>query len=203
MTNQPADNVFDELYRRVYITARASFCAARRLELQSRWSQWTIAMASVALLFIPLAQTFDFELRISTRMLNVLEILLAVIVLVFSLLIGAEIHLIKADKMQRRGLELASIYYALEPYRKKEEDNALYTGFCTKYDSVLERYDNHLPIDYLEFTLTKKRDYYPDRWSYLRAWVEFQWKRFVSILLYLLLLLPCIYLVWVLISPAS
>jgi hypothetical protein len=198
---KPVENVFDELYRRVYITARSSFFAARRLEIHYKWSQWTIALASIALLYIPLVQTFDLELTVNPKTLNVLEVSFAVIVLVFSLLIGTENYLLKADRMQRRGLELASIYYALEPYRKKEEDNKLYENFCANYDKVLEKYDNHLPIDFLEFTLSKKNDYYEGGRGYLTALINFQFQRFLSIAPYLLLLLPCFYLVRLLIFP--
>lgn len=199
--SQP-ENVFNDLYRRVYVTARSSFCAARRLEQQSKWSQWTVTLASVALIIIPLVQSMDMPLIIDKKILNVLEIFLAIIVLVFSLLISAENYQLKASEMQQRGLELAKIYYALEPYRVKTGDIKLYEKFYTDYDQILSRHENHLPIDYDEHRLLKREDFYPKYWDFVLAWVSFKVQRFILITPYLILLIPCVYLVIFLLIPS-
>jgi hypothetical protein len=188
-------NMFDELYRRVLVTARSSFFAARRLEFHCKLSQWTVTLASIALIIIPLGQALNFSPQINASALNVLEVFFAIIVLAFTLLIGVDSYLLKADRMQRRGLELASIYYALEPYRDNGGNQRLYEKFCMKYDEVLSKYENHLPIDYLDFKLSKREEYFPQLKNYLPALINLGIQRFFSILLYLLLLLSCLYLV--------
>ncbi len=203
MTSEsPTENIFDELYRRVYITSRSSFCAARRLEQQSKWSQWTVALASVALVVIPLAQSVDLPLPLDAKILNVLEIFLAIVVLVFSLLIGAENYLVKASEMQQRGLELAKIYYALEPYRAKGGNSKSYERFYKEYDVILSKHENHLPIDYDEHKLLKRKDFYKTDKEYNLAWVSFNIKRILSWLPYLFLLLMCFYLMIIMLLPS-
>src|SRR5262245_13249635 len=95
-----------ELHRKITKTAKARFVAANRLTLHYQLSQWTVALASAALLILPLVQAFGVSVNSSPQQLNVLQSILAVVVLVFSLLLGAENFGLKAEKMHRCGMEL-------------------------------------------------------------------------------------------------
>lgn len=194
-------NVFDELYRRVFTTSRSRFCAARRLEASYKWAQWTVTLASVALIVIPLIQTLSLPSRLNPTLLNLLEVFFAIVILAFSLLTSADNYLVKADRMHRGALELARVYKALEPYRKKGGNLHLYEQYCSRYDDILAKYENHEPIDYLAFTLTRPDMFYDTRRSLAWAGISYRLQAIWSRRSFLFLILLCLGIIRVVLYP--
>lgn len=188
MNKKRGKNEFDELYRRVFTTARARFCAARRLEASYKWAQWTVTLASVALIAIPLVQAMRLPAHVNPVYLNVMQVFFAIVVLAFSQLMSADSYLIKAERMHRGALELARIYRSLEPYRRAGGTLKLYEHFCARYDACLAEHENHSPVDYLAYTLTEKSTFYESNLGFVWGWVRYVFDIALSRLPFLLIL---------------
>ena len=152
-------NRFAELHRKISITAGTRFHAARRLARHAKYSQWTIAMLSVLLILVSLVPALGLKTEMSAPYLNAVQVGLAVLVLVFSLLISMDNHSVKADKMHRCGIELGRLARKLETFRTREGSDQDYQELSEQYFEILNQYDNHEHVDYLfqQLTLLKKK----------------------------------------------
>ena len=154
-----------ELLRRTKLTTKSRYRANERLSTHQKVSQWTVAFISAALVFIPLFQAYGVELTISDQLLNSFQAILAVMVLVYSLLLGQENFVSRAEAMHRNGVELGRFARKL---RGLPEDYEAYDELVEEYYDILEKYENHKPVDYL-FT---RLHYKPEKWQ---DWPEYLW----------------------------
>lgn len=174
-----------DLSTRVRRTAKARFVAAQRFESHNRYSRWTVAVASIALLTIPLLQAFGLSTNLDSQQINVVQVLLAVVILAFSLLLSGEEYAVKADRMHRCGIELNEI--ARKSREQVNEDEGTQLPLSQQYDNVIQRYDNHKQIDFNMQKLQNPKDYFnlEDRfkkqvkywWTVIRVWPLY-WLRF-------------------------
>jgi hypothetical protein len=100
------DDRIKELLRRTKITTKSRYRASERLERHHKFSQWTVSLISAALVFVPMMQAFNIQLGIGAIYLNATQAVLAVLVLVYSLLLGQENFISRAEAMHRNGVEL-------------------------------------------------------------------------------------------------
>ncbi|MGH9963087.1 MAG: SLATT domain-containing protein, partial [Pyrinomonadaceae bacterium] len=142
------DNRLHELLRRTKITTKSRYRASERLELHHKLSQWTVSLISVALVFVPLVQTFGISAGIEVIYLNATQATLAVLVLVYSLLLGQENFISRAQAMHRNGVELGRFARKLAGKGDAVSDEE-YSALAKEYYDILEKYENHKPIDYL------------------------------------------------------
>jgi len=145
----------EELLRRTRITTKCRYRASERLERHQRFSQWVVALISAALVFIPLLQVFGISAGIGAIYLNATQATLAVLVLVYSLLLGQENFVSKAQAMHRNGVELGRFAIKLAGFSGAASDEE-YSQLTEQYYNILEKYDNHKPVDYL-FTQLSER----------------------------------------------
>lgn len=163
------DNKIEKLLRRTKKTTKSRYRASERLELHHKFSQWTVSFLSVALVFIPLMQAFDVDVGIESLYLNAIQAILAVLILAYSLLLGQENFISRSEAMHRNGVELGRFARKLEAYKNKESvPDEEYHQLVEKYYDILEKYENHKPIDYL-FT---RLHYKPEG---LFGWPEYCW----------------------------
>lgn len=156
------DSLMQKLYIAARKTAKTRFVAASRLEMHDRLSQWTLALASVVLLVVPLFQVFDLQAEYSSQELSAIQVLLAVIVLVFSLLVSFENFGVKAEKMHRCGTEINELAQEMRMYFH-DPDNTYYGRFLSKYHATLQKYDNHKQTDFLMHKLQNTEEYFRTR----------------------------------------
>lgn len=147
------NNRLYELLRRTKITTKSRYRASERLELHNKLSQWTVSLISVALVFIPLVQTFGISAGIEVIYLNATQATLAILVLVYSLLLGQENFISRAQAMHRNGVELGRFARKLAGKGEAVPDEE-YFSLAEKYYDILEKYENHKPIDYLHTRLS-------------------------------------------------
>jgi hypothetical protein len=178
---------FAELHRRVSVTAGARFQASRRLARQAKFAQWTIALLSVVLVFVSLVPALGLPTEISTPYLNAIQVGLAVLVLVYSLLIGMDNYSVRADKMHRCGMELGRVERKLQTFLTREGTDANYESLSEQYFEILNQYENHEDVDYGFQQLTALRKKHKEFFSkpywnevlpvavstYVRYWVGF------------------------------
>src|SRR5438874_13381109 len=77
------------LYRKMKKTAKARFNCAKRLANHQTYSLWSVSLFSVGLIGMTLLSALNIPTNLSARYYNLLEIMLALLVLVLSLLLSA------------------------------------------------------------------------------------------------------------------
>jgi SMODS and SLOG-associating 2TM effector domain family 5 len=159
---------FELLKRRIRITAGARFNAARRLAMQERLTQWSIALASVALVIMPLLEAMQVTTGLSPQAMNVVEVVLAIFVLVFSLLLTRDNAAVRADKMHRCAIELNVLVRQIEGLTDVQETDAAYQQLADRYDTILREHENHETVDYELWLVYRRDEFYQDQnWLYV------------------------------------
>ncbi|MEA9588668.1 SLATT domain-containing protein [Xanthomonas sp. WHRI 10064A] len=160
-----------ELLRRAELTTKARYGAADRLERHHKLSQWTVSSISTALVFIPIMQALKVNLGTEVIYLSAIQAILAILVLVYSLLLGQENFISRSEAMQRNGLELGK-------FSRKLDGSILnisqyqYEKINEEYYSILSKYPNHKPIDYLLTKLSANPTDAKSCARYIYHWVK-------------------------------
>lgn len=153
---------YQELFRRVETTCKSRYNASSRLQWQHTFSQWTIALLSLTLIVVPLIQLSTIQVSYSNAYVNVMQIILAALVLVYSLLIGTENFSRRSEKLHRCGLELGRLARQIKPYKEGEVPEVeKYEELQNRYYDILKKYENHARIDFLFTRLDMHQTYYP------------------------------------------
>ena len=174
------ENRIDELIRRTRITTRSRYRASERLERHHKFSQWTVSLISAALVFVPMMQAFNIQLGVDAIYLNATQAVLAVLVLVYSLLLGQENFISRSEAMHRNGVELGRFARKLVGISGSVKDQ-YYIALTEEYYDILEKYGNHKPIDYLLTQLTEKPSTGSEWLTYVVRWLK---ARVVTILIF-------------------
>lgn len=143
------DNKFSELNRRVKLTSKARYNASRRLSLKNKLSQWTLALLSVALIFISLISASGIEIEFHKQYVDIMQIIFAVLILAYSLLLSMGDYSARAVKIHRCGMELGRLARKIKPYENSDNNDEKYEQFYTEYYNCLEKYENHENVDFL------------------------------------------------------
>jgi hypothetical protein len=146
---RPERNKIEELIRRAKKTAKSKYRAANRLEQHHRLIQVTVALLSCALIATPLMQVFDAIPGYSDKILNMVEVILAVLVLIYSLLLGQERFSERANNMNRNAVELSNLARQIAGNLNRSVEEAEYHALVNQYYAILEKSENHKTIDYL------------------------------------------------------
>jgi hypothetical protein len=173
-------NRLHELLRRTKITTKSRYRASERLERHHKLSQWTVSMISAALVFIPLVQTFGIAAGIEAIYLNATQATLAVLVLVYSLLLGQENFISRAQAMHRNGIELGRFARKLAGKGDTIPD-AEYFQLAEDYYNILDKYENHKPIDYLYTRLAETPSNANEWVVYIGLWLK---ARAINLIIY-------------------
>lgn len=173
------ENRLHELLRRTKVTTKSRYRASERLELHHKLSQWTVSLISVALVIIPVAQTFKVEAGVDQVYLNAIQTILAVLILVYSLLLGQENFVSRAKEMHRNGVELGRLARKLSGKGDEVTDEE-YASLTEEYYDILEKYENHKPIDYLYTKLSNTSIESKGGVIYMVLWMEVKLKTLIA-----------------------
>jgi SMODS and SLOG-associating 2TM effector domain family 5 len=142
-------SALDELYRRAEITKKARYHGARRLAYHAWFSQWTLALLAVGQIVISLIPALKLRSNFSESYLNFGGIFFGVLVLAYSLLLGMANFSARAQKLHECGLELGRLSRELLLWScGKNATNKQYSAAVKNYYDILDRHENHTPIDY-------------------------------------------------------
>ncbi len=143
---------FDELFRRIQFTCKARYNAARRLSRYHLFTQITPAFMSIGLVIIPLAKILGFNRGYTESYIELMQIVFAVLLLAYSLLLGMGNYSARAEKAHHCGMTLGKLARKIFPYRSVKDSSDLdedYEKMCTEYYECLEKHENHKHIDFL------------------------------------------------------
>jgi hypothetical protein len=140
-----------ELLRRSEITSKARYTAARRMELHSAFSQWTLAFLAVGQLVISLVVALKLHTNFPPSYVDFGGIFFGILVLTYSLLLGMGNYAARSIMLHSCGVELGALSRDLH-FKSRDESSSKddYKDAAAKYYEILSRCENHLSVDYLE-----------------------------------------------------
>jgi ABC-type protease/lipase transport system fused ATPase/permease subunit len=193
------ENHLEELHDRIQKTATSRFYAHDRLKNHHNAALWTIAFFSMGLIFIPLMTTFGLESRFSSQYSSFIQVVLAIVILVISVMLNMTNFSVRADRIHQCGIILNALARRVHRHVNEQSSSEIYDELVKEYDDVLHRYENHSSLDYL-YTKNHMTNYYDNPW-YFPIYIRVLY--LLQFIPYLLLLSLEISWVYFLVTPIS
>lgn len=149
----------EELNHKIWCTKGTRFNADKRLKKKSKLSNITISILSAYLIIASLFSVYNINQNSDNDIINYLITALSILLLVVSMHENNQDYKLKAFNFHSCGLELAEIYNKLRTFKtlEGEKSESEISDFCSKinfkYQSILNKYDNHEDIDYDTFRI--------------------------------------------------
>lgn len=164
------DNSFEkELNFKLWITKNARFNASSRCEELNRNSAKIVGWLSAYVVVLSVLQIIDIpEISFPTKYTTFGCVTISILVLVYSQMEFSMNYAVKAKEFHRCGLEISELYNQLRDLKSKSkecdqsvasEKNNILKEISDKYESILNKYENHSPIDY-EIAQIRKYKYF-------------------------------------------
>lgn len=153
------DNNFEvELNYKLWITKGTRFKASERCEeLDARYNRVVGWVSSYLIIFSVLTLCKIPFLTLPENCSTFISISLSILILVFSQFAYAKNYSVRARNYHECALEISKLYNELRSLKMNPEHSISDVNeIKNKYEKVLDRYDNHLPIDLVMFQLQKK-----------------------------------------------
>lgn len=156
------NNFIAELNYKLWVTKGARFKASERCKELDRRSARLVGWVSAYLIIFSVLSLCNIPIvMIPANYSSFISISLSVMILVFSQLEYAMNYTAKAKEFHDCALEISSLYNNLRflktQHDEKPDNNLIVStkAISDKYEIILQRCENHLPIDYAFFkTLT-------------------------------------------------
>jgi hypothetical protein len=148
LENSLPPDAYQKLGDNMYLVTKNYFAASKRLALHNSASQWTLSLLSLGLIVLPLLTITKIPIRYPQNVVDFASISLAVAVLMFSLLIGANSYSVRSERMHRAGLELNELLREMRSHVDEPEKKKHYQDFDRRYSDILQRYENVDEVDY-------------------------------------------------------
>ncbi len=185
-----------ELNYKLWVTKGSRFKAAERCERQNDRYTKIIAFVSAYMIIINVINLCKIPvLTLEDNYIATITIGFSIILLVASQFIYARNYSVQSNKFHCCALEISNVYNRLRI--EKNQDEVDVNKLTLEYESILSRYDNHLPIDYEMFKTTKpkyfkltKREIYWSKLQYFNSCNSLYYFSMIGVpLLYLFLAL--------------
>lgn len=151
-----------KLLNSMRITSKCRYNASTRLKRQSLFSFLTTTVLSLGLILIPLLQNSDIQLAFAPKVLNMLQIFLAVAVLVYSVIIATARYETRAEGLNECGDKIKDLIRTLRRALADSNSSGVsveLSKFNQRYDDVSTDAENHTRLDFMLATLEMKTDY--------------------------------------------
>lgn len=146
----------DMLHDSMRTTANCRFKASERLKYLNNFSLFTATYLSLGLILIPLIQNTDIALNFHAKVLNLMQVFLAVAVLVYSTINATARYDARAIALNDCGDRVKDLIRSLRNLPMDCDD---FSEIQDKYKDVLRDSENHSQLDYLKVMLEKKDDF--------------------------------------------
>ncbi|MDD2698829.1 MAG: SLATT domain-containing protein [Arcobacteraceae bacterium] len=154
------NNEVDKFLLSARITVNSRYNASVRLQRQGKFSFVTIIMLSLGLVFIPLIQNAGIKLSLSSNVINMIQVFIAVAVLVYSIVISTARYDLRAETLRECGDKLKELSREVSKEKQYSDiDNDKLTTFQKRYTDITTDTENHEAIDFQLATLTMQRDF--------------------------------------------
>lgn len=157
----------EELNHKIWCTKGTRFNADSRFKKKSKLSNISVSILSAYLIIASLFSVYNFNQNSDDNIISYLVTALSILLLVVSMHENNQDFKLRAFNFHSCGLELAEIYNRLRTFKtiEGEKSESEISDFCSeindKYQSILNKYDNHDDIDYDTFRI-KNLDYFEE-----------------------------------------
>jgi hypothetical protein len=164
-----------KLMNSMRVTSKCRYNASVRLKRQSQFSFLSTTVLSLGLILVPLLQNSDIKLAFPPKVLNMLQIFLAVAVLVYSVINATARYETRSEALNECGDKIKDLIRNLR--REVAESKASGVSvdlakYNQRYDDVSTDAENHTRVDFMLASLEMHSDY---RYTgLLRAFIYFR-----------------------------
>ncbi|EIA07444.1 SLATT domain-containing protein [Flavobacterium frigoris] len=162
----------EELNHKIWCTKGTRFNADSRFKKKSKLSNISVSILSAYLIIASLFSVYNINQNSDDNIISYLVTALSILLLVVSMHESNQDYKLRAFNFHSCGLELAEIYNRLRTFKtlegeksESEISESEISDFCfeinNKYQSILNKYDNHDDIDYDTFRI-KNLDYFEE-----------------------------------------
>jgi hypothetical protein len=190
----------EELNYKLWSTKGARFAASHRNHTLNKLSSKSIGYLSAYLIIIGVVNLYGIDLlgiKILDNQVGFISTAFSVLILLFSQLESSENFALKSERYHNCSLDISELYsrarftkdFTTNPLTKQNELQQI----STEYDTILKKYENHLPIDYLQFQLTKP-EYFGLSFINIK-WIWLKYYRKVYLVYHILIFGPLLTLI--------
>lgn len=173
----------EELNYKLWSTKGARFTASHRNHTLNKLSSKSIGYLSAYLIIIGIVNLYDINLlgiKILDNQVGFISTAFSVLILLFSQLESSENFALKSERYHNCSLDISELYnrarftknFTTNPTNKQNE----LLQVSIEYDTILKKYENHLPIDYLQFQLSKPEyfglNFMMIKWIWLKYYIK-------------------------------
>lgn len=157
----------EELNHKIWCTKGTRFTADSRFKKKSKLSNISVSILSAYLIIASLFSVYNINQNSDDNIISYLVTALSILLLVVSMHESNQDYKLRAFNFHSCGLELAEIYNRVRTFKtlEGEKSESDISDFCfeinNKYQSILNKYDNHDDIDYDTFRI-KNLDYFEE-----------------------------------------
>ncbi len=167
----------DTLYRSFHLTAKCRYNASIRLRRLGRFSFITGIVLALGLIFIPLLQLSDLKLAYPTRVLNTLQIFLAVAALVYSVINATAHYETRSRALNDSGDSIKALSRELRTAKNPPDAKPVdLQSFNQRYEAITTKSENHTRSDYwlalLQASQVHRITGFPRLWLYVKTYVS-------------------------------
>lgn len=186
----------EELNYKIWSTKGSRFNANKRLVKIADLSNLCTSMLSVYLIAVGLLSVYNIYSTntIDENLIAYSITCLSILLLVFGQIENAKDFSTKAKQYHNCGLELSSLYNDLRIFKtltdkpKLKEKRAFSEKISEKYERILERHENHHPIDHDMFKASKAEYHELNKWDVIKIKTDYYLR--TSIIYHILIILP-------------
>lgn len=159
---QEVQDPVQKLLNSMRVTSKCRYNASVRLKRQSQFSFFATTLLSLGLILVPLLQNSDIQLAFSPKVLNMLQIFLAVAVLVYSVINATARYETRSEALNECGDKIKDLIRNLRrevSESKTSGVNVDFAKYTQLYDAVTTDAENHSRVDYMLASLDMSYDY--------------------------------------------
>lgn len=152
-----------KLLNSMRITSKCRYNASVRLRRQSQFSFFSTTLLSLGLILVPLLQNSEIRLEFPPKVLNMLQIFLAVAVLVYSVINATARYETRSEALNECGDKIKDL---IRNFRreiaesKNSGGNVDLVKYNQSYDNVSTAAENHVRADFIFGALEMRGDYH-------------------------------------------
>lgn len=140
----------EDFIRSLHTAAKCRYMASARLKHKGNFSFGTTTVLSLGLIFIPLMQSAGLKLSFPDKVLNTVQIFLAVSILVYSIINSKARYDVRSEKLNTCGDNIKALVRELEAELAKNQDTTGfdYSDYRSRYSNIGIDCENHTQLDH-------------------------------------------------------
>lgn len=181
-----------ELNYKLWSTKGTRFSASYRNYILNKLSSKSIGFLSAYLIIVNLVNIYGlsfWKISLTNESVAFISTAISILILLFSQLENSENFILNSERFHNCALDIAELYNRLRFLKSFGDDVEVkkveLRKISDEYDLILKKYENHLPIDYKVFQLTKPEYFELNRikclWIRVKFYLQIKFKYHVLI----------------------